>query len=146
MVKAIGLYLWMIAALIFISSLQVHGQIVHLDYGSFHGEDTTYSRHYFGIPYAAPPIGDLRFERPMPPYPLKGLRMAVKHGKGCTQRFDAPPLFGFGLDRSEDCLNLSIWTPKGHKENDEQLPVLVWLLPGGFTSGYVSNPLYSKYK
>lgn len=130
-----------------ILTLAVHckGQIVDLDYGSFQGRDSMFTRHYFGIPYAAPPIRDLRFERPRPPIPFKELKSAFHHGKACIQRHDAPPLFGFGLEMSEDCLNLSIWAPKGHSEGDEPLPVLVWLLPGGFTSGYVSNPLYSKY-
>ncbi len=40
---------------------------------------------------------------------------------------------------------MNIWAPKGHSADDDPLPVLVWLLPGGFTSGYVANPLYSKF-
>ena len=124
--------------------LNCNGQMVTLDYGTFIGKDTKFTRQYLGIPFAAPPIGDLRFERPRPPIPFNGIKRAVHHGKACFQRYDAPPLFGLDLDRSEDCLNLSIWAPRGHSEDDEPLPVLVWVLPGGFTSGYVANPLYSK--
>jgi para-nitrobenzyl esterase len=125
--------------------LLCRGQIVNLDYGRFQGKDSLFTRQYLGIPYAAPPIGDLRFEQPRPPIPFQGLKNAMHHGKACYQRRDAPPLFGFMLEISEDCLNLNIWAPKGHSADDDPLPVLVWLLPGGFTSGYVANPLYSKF-
>ena len=117
--------------------------MVRLDYGTFLGRDIRKTRQYFGIPYAAPPVGDLRFMHPQPPVKFYGVKKAFKHGNGCFQDPMAPPLFGVALNRSEDCLNLSIWAPEGHSEEDEKIPVMVWLLPGGFTSGYVSNPLYS---
>jgi para-nitrobenzyl esterase len=118
--------------------------MVRLDYGAFVGRDRRKTRQYFGIPYAAPPIDDLRFEHPQPPKKFYGVKEVFRHGNGCFQDPMSVPLFGLALNRSEDCLNLSIWAPEGHSEEDEPIPVMVWILPGGFTSGYVSNPLYSK--
>lgn len=116
--------------------------LVRLDYGAFMGKDTASVRYYLGVPYAQAPIGSLRFRPPRPPRRIHGIMDVTKMGNGCFQDPVAPPLNGLGLNRSEDCLNLNIWAPPGHSASDGLLPVLVWILPGGFTSGYASNPLY----
>jgi carboxylesterase type B len=120
--------------------------IVRLDFGTFQGSETKYTRYYKGIPYAQPPVGPYRFELPRAPKHLPGITDATAFKAGCFQDPIAPPINGFGLKRSEDCLYLNIWMPPGHTEADGLLPVMVWILPGGFTSGYASNPIYDGAK
>lgn len=90
---------------------------------------------YKGIPYAAPPIGELRWRAPEPPLPWHGVRDATQFGKICpqTQRDPALPM-------SEDCLNLNIWTRANSAK--ERRPVLVWFYGGRFVGGYGSDPRY----
>ncbi len=88
---------------------------------------------YRGIPYAAPPIGDLRWREPQPPLKWDGVRLADKNGPAPWQP-DNPslgsPTPGW---RSEDCLHLNIWTPA--KSPNDNLAVMVWIHGGGFTQG-----------
>jgi para-nitrobenzyl esterase len=116
--------------------------LVRLPYGTYMGKDQLFTRVYKGIPYAAPPTGSHRFMPPRPPNRVYGIQPALKFGFGCYQDSVAPPLNGIMLNKSEDCLNVNIWAPKYHSSLNEALPVMVWVLPGGFTSGYTSNPLY----
>src|SRR5260370_1801794 len=92
-------------------------------------------RAYKGIPYAAPPVGDLRWKAPQPAASWQGVREAKKVGNSCSQtpypgnsiyQSTLPPL-------SEDCLTLNIWTPA--KSAKDKLPVMVWIHGGGFTRG-----------
>ena len=69
---------------------------------------------FLGIPYAAPPVGDMRWQPPQPAIPWKGIRPADRHGPGCIQPMN--------FYQSEDCLFLNIWTKA---EVDEKLPVMV---------------------
>jgi carboxylesterase type B len=115
---------------------------VRLPYGTFYGSENKQVRYFLGIPYAQPPVGKMRFERPRPPIRKLGLQDATRFGAGCFQDPIAPPLNGIRLNKSESCLNANVWAPSGHSSNDDPIPVLVWVLPGGFTSGYSSNPLY----
>lgn len=118
------------------------GPVVDLDYGQFLGSDHGKIRSFLGIPYAEPPLGNLRFRPPQPPTKYLGFMDARKQGFACLQPHKYAPLYGFRLKDSEDCLNLNIWMPAGHSKADGLLPVMVWILPGGFTSGYTANPLY----
>jgi len=95
-----------------------------------------------GIPFAAPPVGKLRWKAPQPVKPWHGIRQTTAFGPGCMQsglggaaRRPAP-----SLHVSEDCLYLNVWTPA--KRADEKLPVLAWIYGGGFTAGMTSTPLY----
>ena len=85
-----------------------------------------------GIPFAAPPVGDLRWKAPQPPTPWKGVRAADTFGAVCMQR-------GRQL-MSEDCLYLNVWT-KADPEQDT-LPVMVWIHGGGWTFGASSSANY----
>ncbi|MGH9563423.1 MAG: carboxylesterase family protein, partial [Terracidiphilus sp.] len=94
---------------------------------------------YKGVPFAASPIGDLRWRPPTPVAPWTGTRKADAFAPACTQNSismpgETPPAV------SEDCLYLNIWTPA--KSADEHLPVIVWIYGGGFISGSASMPLY----
>nr|MDA8247710.1 carboxylesterase family protein [Rhodospirillales bacterium] len=91
-------------------------------------------RVFRGIPYAAPPVGPLRFRPPAPLPPWSGVRPALDFGPAAVQ----PPLAGLpGLPTDEDCLSLNVWAPAagaGH-------PVLVWLHGGGNVAGTTRDPM-----
>jgi para-nitrobenzyl esterase len=92
-------------------------------------------RVYRGIPFAAPPVGDLRWKPPQPAPSWQGIRQATQIGNACPQPpFPANGLYGASPPPiSEDCLNLNIWTPA--KSADDRLPVMVWIHGGGFRHG-----------
>lgn len=91
-------------------------------------------RIYRGIPYAAPPVGNLRFKPPQPVTPWSGVREATAFSKWPPQVFPAGQRLGYLMDdaMSEDCLYLNVITPA--KKKDERLPVLVWFHGGGLTT------------
>jgi para-nitrobenzyl esterase len=91
-------------------------------------------RIYRGIPYAAPPVGDLRWKPPQPAAPWQGIRESTAFGNPCPQTSRQ-------VAQSEDCLSLNILT-KAKKVSDN-LPVMVWLHGGGFTTGTGINPLFN---
>ncbi len=89
---------------------------------------------YKGIPFAAPPVGDLRWRAPQPAAKWEGVRAADKFGPD--------PYQGDGKgDVSEDCLYLNIWTPA--KSPGDKIPVLVWIYGGGFSFGSNSTPTHN---
>jgi len=83
-----------------------------------------------GIPFAAPPVGPLRWKASQPAAPWEGTRDALEYCATCPQ----PPLLpGIPPKQSEDCLGLNIWTPA--KTSKDKLPVMVWIHGGGFLLG-----------
>ena len=121
------------------------GEIVETAQGALRGA-LTQDRAvlaYKGIPFAAPPVGELRWKPPAPPAPWEGERDATEFGASCHQAligaeegFYAQP----ELAESEDCLVLNVWAPAGHA--DAGSPVMVWIHGGGFGMGTTSLPGY----
>lgn len=98
--------------------------------------------HVFkGVPYAKPPVGELRFRPPQPVEPWKGKRDATAFGTVSVQA-DIPmaAMMGGGEPASEDCLYLNVWTPG---LDNAKRPVMVWLHGGAFIFGSGSSPMYS---
>ena len=97
-----------------------------------------------GIPYAAPPVGDLRWKRPQPVVKWKGIRKAETFSNICWQPGNAVGTF-YGNEfywkentvQSEDCLYLNIWTPtKAVGRRESKLPVAFWVHGGAYFNGY----------
>jgi para-nitrobenzyl esterase len=94
-----------------------------------------------GIPYAAPPIGALRWRPPQPPLPWSGVRDATHFGADCMQ---TPYVISTGQKTSEDCLTVSVWTA-AHYRNARR-PVMVFIYGGAFIGGSAAYPLYDGAK
>ena len=97
---------------------------------------------YRGIPYAAPPVGDLRWKAPQPPASWKDTREAKQFGNSCPQTsYPSGSIYQSKPEpMSEDCLYLNIWTAA--KSAKERRPVMVWIHGGGFTRGSGSSSSY----
>lgn len=98
-------------------------------------------RSFKGIPFARPPVGDLRWKAPQPVRNWKGVRKADQFGARCMQRTGPGADYWFRSGgMSEDCLYLNVWTPA--RSARERLPVLVYVFGGGFQNGDGSEPRY----
>jgi para-nitrobenzyl esterase len=97
-------------------------------------------RMFKGVPFAAPPVGELRWKPPQPAIAWTGIRAAHKFGPACLQTDVFGDIYFRDAQPSEDCLNLNIWIPANAESNN--LPVLVWYYGGGFVAGGNSEVRY----
>jgi para-nitrobenzyl esterase len=114
---------------------------VKLDSGQIAGATAGGVRVFKGIPFAAPPVGDLRWKAPQPVAPWDGVRDAKTFSAECMQTLypENSPYFRPAAALSEDCLYLNVWTTAN---SGEKRPVMVWIHGGAWTRGSGSVPVY----
>ena len=114
--------------------------VAHVEGGAIEGTTADGVRAFKGVPFAAPPVGTLRWKAPQPVQPWSGVRPAKDFGNRAMQ----PPLFADMVFRSpgisEDCLTLNVWAPAA--PGKKKLPVLVYFHGGGLAAGDGSEPRY----
>jgi para-nitrobenzyl esterase len=116
------------------------GPVLTIESGKLAGMSEGAVASWKGIPFAAPPVGPLRWRAPQQVDPWSGVRQATAYGHDCMQLpfpSDAAPL---GTAPAEDCLYANVWKPIRAKG---KLPVIVWIYGGGFVNGGSSPPTYA---
>ncbi|MCR5077664.1 MAG: carboxylesterase family protein [Prevotella sp.] len=108
--------------------------------GILEGRDSSGVKVFEGIPFAAPPVGELRWKAPQPVTPWQGVREAKKYGPNPIMFNAFGDMIFKSKEFSEDCLYLNVWTPA--KTMREKLPVLIYFNGGGLLSGSGSEPRY----
>ncbi len=141
-IRSCGTLLGLTIVLATSTAMAARPPVAHIGSGVISGihDAATHLDEFKGIPYAAPPVGALRWKPPQPVAAWNGTRKADHFGPRCMQL----PLFSDMVFRSdgmsEDCLYLNVWTPVGSASR--KLPVLVYFYGGGFLAGDGSEPRY----
>jgi para-nitrobenzyl esterase len=135
------LWLWetlVVAALLCVRPAVAQIGIVSVTGGRVEGVTADGVTSFKGIPFAAPPVGNLRWRAPQPVRLWKGIKKADRFAPECIQASSFQP--GAPPTGNEDCLYLNVWTPA--KTAHERLPVVMWIYGGGFTGGSPNQPGY----
>ncbi|GAB3807805.1 carboxylesterase/lipase family protein [Humibacter antri] len=120
------------------NAAEEQGPVVATGFGRVRGVRGDGVHSFKGIPYAAPPVGALRFRSPQPPEGWEGVRDATRFGSIAPQPFQAFP-GAQPREMSEDCLTVNVYTPE---LGSADLPVMVWIHGGAYYVGSSSDPLY----
>jgi para-nitrobenzyl esterase len=107
---------------------------ISIEQGLVSGSQWNGVYQFLGMPYAAPPVGELRWQPPAPPASWEGVRDATEFGNAAIQTRSTG--FDPGAKQSEDCLYLNVWSPT--LDPDARLPVMLWIHGGGFLNGAAS--------
>ena len=114
---------------------------VHVEEGVLAGAVDNDVLSFKGIPFAAPPLGNLRWREPQPTAHWQGVRSATAYGHDCMQKpFPRDAATDLGTPPDEDCLVLNVWRPAA--KISVKLPVMVWIYGGSFVNGGSSPPIY----
>jgi para-nitrobenzyl esterase len=148
MKKLTGLFLLLLVLLSTVavscapSSIELKDPI-KIDTGLISGTTVGTLHIYKGIPFAAPPVGDLRWKPPQPAASWQGVKDCTKFGPAPMGYYSS--MFpAFSQPTSEDCLYLNVWTPA--KTTGDKMPVMVWIYGGYYRFGEGSNPQYDGEK
>ncbi len=132
--------------LAFLSSAKAQNIVVQTEAGKVRGKISKGIAVFKSIPYAAPPVGNLRFAGPVKPKPWDGVRDAIKFGptppssfQQKTEGIDEKPIYGKGWIKGNDYLTTNVWTPD---VNANHLPVMVYIYGGAFIIGSSNVPLF----
>ncbi len=138
MKKTIAFIVWL-SALSVNTYAEVH-PVAQVENGLLQGVTENAMHVFKGIPYAAPPVGDLRWRPPQPALAWNGTRDARLFGESCPQPFIKHLSAGLGLPGNEDCLKLNVYAPQ---KSGKDLPVMVWFHGGGLFVDGARDPQFT---
>ncbi|TWB59674.1 carboxylesterase/lipase family protein [Nitrospirillum viridazoti] len=142
MMKRVAVAALLLTAAVPALAAETAAPVVQVEQGRVSGVVSGDVAAFKGIPFAAPPVGALRWRPPQPAAAWAGVRSGAEYGADCMQKplpGDAAPL---GVAPAEDCLYLNVWAPADTVKPGAKRPVMVWIYGGGFVNGGSSPAVY----